>query len=75
MKTHLAKNHPSVHGNVHFQQYKISKSEKTALKLRWEKQHILQHRKGKTTLTQLPVSDVHSSCYAFEYVYVYLMLL
>jgi len=30
MKTHLAKNHPSVHGNTHFQQYEISESEKAA---------------------------------------------
>jgi hypothetical protein len=76
MKSHLAKNHPSVvRGSDHFQQYGISESEKAALKLQWEKRHKVQRRKRKTTSTQLPVSDMHSSRYAFEYVRIHLMLL
>jgi hypothetical protein len=41
----------------------------------WEQRHKVQRRKRKTTPTQLLVSDMHSSCYAFEYVSLPLMLL
>ena len=76
MKSHLAKNHSSVvRGSDLFQQYGISESEKAALKLQWEQRHKVQRRKRKTAPTQLPVSDMHSSRYAFGYVHLHLMLL
>jgi hypothetical protein len=67
MKSHLARNHPSVRRSDLFPQYEISESEKAALKLQWEKRHKISQRR-KSTSAHIPVSELHSSRLAFEYV-------
>ena len=65
MRTHLMKNHPSVCDTDILKDYTVSRSEKAALKLRWDKCHkVKSHRKWCNVTqvsTPLTISDVHSS--------------
>ncbi|KAF8232733.1 hypothetical protein L208DRAFT_1377551 [Tricholoma matsutake] len=62
MRTHLTKYHPSIHDTDILKAYIISKSEKAALKLRWDKCHKDKlHQKWHNIIsTPLTISEVHS---------------
>lgn len=68
MKTHLARIHPSTKGADFPEAYVISKSEKAALKILWEKRDKIsrRHQNHDATSTPLTISEVHSSRQAFS---------
>ncbi|KAH9158608.1 hypothetical protein EDB89DRAFT_1867805, partial [Lactarius sanguifluus] len=68
MKTHLARNHPSTKGDGSHKAYMISKSEKAALKILWERRYKISRRcrRGNVVSTPLVISEAHTSRQAFS---------